>query len=160
MPSKFANPLRARSIVTSTLAALILTVSVPQVAVAASDAGIWRVDAAKSTYNSRYATLTIKRVEGANNTTAGSFIVMSGAGVYRVTGAAASYSTGFKPVDFDNMTKTGKAVLIGTRPRSNDPCGFACSHGLSETTRTVTFRIVNKGEQQIKDMLAFDEPNW
>jgi hypothetical protein len=148
------------STITSTLAALMLAASIPQIAFAASDAGIWKVDPTKSTYNSRYATLTIKRVEGRNNTTAGSFIVLSGAGVYRVTGAVASYSTGFTPVDFDNMTKTGKAVLIGTRPRSNDPCGFACSHGLSETTRTVTFRIVNKAEQQIRDMLASGEPNW
>lgn len=159
MSSKLTNQSAARRTVTSVLAALALTAALPQAGFAASDAGIWKVDPAKSTYNARYATLTLKRVEGANNTSAGSFIVISGAGVYRMTGAAASYSTGFKPVDFGNMTKTGQAVLIGTHPRSNDPCGFACSHGLSETTRTVTFRLVDKGEQQIRDMLASDEQN-
>jgi len=159
MWSKLTNQLPARRIVTSTLAALILAASIPQAGFAASDAGIWKVDPAKSKLNSSSATLTIKRVEGASST-AGSFIVISGAGVYRMTGAAASDSRGLKPVDFANMTRTGEAVLIGTHPRSLDPCGFHCRAGLPEPIRTVTFRVVKTGEQQIRDMLAYDDQNW
>ena len=158
MSSKFINQSPARHTIVASLAALILAASIPQIAFAASYGGTWKVDATKSTFNSSSATLTIRRVEGAASGT-DSFVVISGAGVYRVTGARASESWGLKPVDFANMTRTGEAVLIGTHPRSNDPCGFACSHGLSETTRTVTFRIVNNGEQQIKDMLASDHPD-
>ena len=157
MFSKFTNQLPARRSVTSTLAALILTASIPLTAAfAASDAGIWKVDPAKSKFNSNSATLTIQRVEGASSS-AGSFIVISGMGVYRVTGSAASDSSGLKPVDFANMTRTGEAVLIGTHPRSPDACGFKCRAGLPETVRTVTFKVVNRGEQQIRDMLAFDD---
>src|SRR5262245_30559709 len=145
----------ASKFVTSFVAALILTVSIPQVALAASEAGIWKVNAAKSKFNSSSATLTIEQV-GAGSPTTGSFIVISGAGVYRVTGASASDHRGFKQVDFANMTRTGKAVLIGTHPRSLDHCGFRCRAGLPEPVRTVTFRVVKNAEPQIKDMLASD----
>jgi hypothetical protein len=149
----------ARRTVTSTLAACVLAATLPQLAFAASEAGIWKVDPAKSKFNASSATLTIKRADGANST-GGKFIVISGAGVYLVTGSSASDSKGLKPVDFSRMTQTGEAVLIGTNPRSMDPCGFACRAGLPERTRTVTFKVVNRGEQQIKDMLASDDQNW
>ena len=160
MLSKSTNQLSVLRIATSTLAALILAASIPQAAFAASsDAGIWKIDPAKSKFNSSSATLTIKRVEGANPTAAGRFVVISGGGVYLMTGAA-SDSKGLKPVDFTRMTQTGEAVLIGTHPRSMDRCGFQCRAGLPELTRTVTFKVVNRGDQQIKDMLASDEQNW
>jgi len=149
----------ARRAVTSTLTACVLAVALPQIALAASDAGIWKVDPAKSTFNSSSATLTIQRVENPAPA-AGGFIVISGQGVYRVTGATASESRGLKPVDFESMTRTGDAVLIGTHPRSLDPCGFKCRAGLPEPVRTVTFRVVKAGEQQIKDMLAYEGQNW
>ena len=157
MLSKFTNPLTSRSIVASTLAALILTVSLPQIAAASTDAGIWQVDPAKSRFNSRSATLSIKRTDSANATAAaGRFIVISGNGVYLMTGAAHD-SSGLKPVDFTRMTQTGEAVLIGTNPRSNDHCGFECKAGLPERARTVTFNVVTRGEQQIRDMLASND---
>ena len=149
----------ARRTATSALAALALASALPQMAHAASDAGIWRVDPGRSSFNSRSATLTIQRADDASPGTGG-FIVISGAGVYRVTGATASDSKGLKPVDFQAMTRTGDAVLIGTHPRSLDPCGFACRAGLPEPVRTVTFRVVKNGEQQIKDMLAYEDQNW
>jgi hypothetical protein len=140
--------------------ACALGAALPHAAFAASDVGIWKVDPSKSKFNAKSATLTLHRVEGQATSGPGSFIVISGLGVYRMTGSAqAAHSAGLKPVDFTAMTRTGEAVLIGTHPRSYDPCGFACSHGLLETTRTVTFKIANKGEQQIRDMLASDEAN-
>jgi hypothetical protein len=156
MSSDLNNRMSARHIAASAVAALFLTASP---AFAASDAGIWKVNAAKSTFNANSATLTIQRVESASSN-AGSFIVISGAGVYRVTGATASESRGLKPVDFQNMTRTGDAVLIGTYPHSKDSCGFHCRAGLPEKVRTVTFRVVKNGEQQIKDMLAYESANW
>jgi hypothetical protein len=159
MLSKLTNQLRMFRLVTSALAALILSASLPQAGYAASDAGIWKIDPAKSKFNSSSATLTIKRVEAADSAAPGRFVVISGAGVYLMTGAA-SDSHGLKPVDFTRMTQTGEAVLIGTNPRSMDACGFECRAGLPERTRTVTFKVVKKGEQEIRDMLASDEQNW
>jgi hypothetical protein len=149
----------ARRTATSALAALALVAALPQIAHAASDAGIWKVDPARSTFNSRSATLTIQRANDANPGPGG-FIVISGAGVYRVTGSTAADAKGLKPVDFQAMTRNGDAVLIGTHPRSLDPCGFACRSGLPEPVRTVTFTLVKSGEQQIKDMLAYEDQNW
>ena len=158
MSSKFINQSRARHTMMASLAALILTASIPQIAFAASDAGIWKVNAAKSKFNSKSTTLTIQRVEGAAPGT-DSFVVISGAGVYWVTGSKASDSAGLRPADFETMTKTGEAVLIGTHPRSLDECRFQCRAGLPEKVRTVTFRVVKTGEQQIRDMLASDDPD-
>ena len=156
MSSKLTNQLPALRLVTATLVALMLSASIPQAGFAASaDTGIWKIDPAKSKFNSSSATLTIKRVQGADSTAAGRFVVISGGGVYLMTGAAAD-SKGLKPVDFTRMTQTGEAVLIGTHPRSNDSCGFECRAGLPERTRTVTFNVVNRAQQQIRDMLAYD----
>jgi hypothetical protein len=147
----------AHRLIVAAVAACALSAALPHEAFAASDVGIWKVDPSKSKYNANSATLAIHRVEGASGG-AGSFLVISGMGVYRMTsGAHAADSAGLKPVDFQTMTRTGEAVLIGTHPRSYDDCRFKCRAGLVETTRTVTFRIVNKGEQQIRDMLASDE---
>jgi len=143
--------------VASTVVASVLVAALPQIGFAASDAGIWKIDPSRSKLNASTVTLTIMRAENATPA-AGSFIVISGTGVYRVTGATAS--AGIRPVDFTNMTRTGAAVLIGTHPRSPDPCGFACRAGLPEPVRTVTFRVVKSGEQQVKDMLASDDQNW
>jgi hypothetical protein len=136
---------------------MALAAVLPQAALAASDVGFWKVDPAKSTYNARSATLTIRRIENPSSTAAGGLIVISGAGVYRLMGPSASDSRGFKLADFANMTRTGNAVLIGTHPHSQDYCAFKCRAGLPETVRTVTFRVVKNAEQQIKDMLAYDE---
>ena len=152
------NQSPAHRLILAAVAACAMSAALPHEAFAATDVGIWKVDPSKSQYNANSATLTIRRVENASaGAGSGSFIVISGLGVYRMTsGAHASASAGLKPVDFQNMTRTGEAVLIGTHPRSNDDCGFKCRAGLVETTRTVTFRIVNKGDQQIKDMLAYE----
>ena len=148
---------QAHRLILAALAACALGIAVPHAAFAASDVGIWKVDPSKSKYNTNSATLTLRRVENSSSAGTGSFIVISGLGVYRMTSSAhAADSAGLKPVDFQNMTRTGEAVLIGTHPRSNDDCGFKCRAGLVETTRTVTFKLVNKGDQQIKDMLAAD----
>lgn len=151
------NKSPAYRLVMAAVAACALSAALPTTTSAATDVGIWKVDPSKSKYNANSATLTLHRVEGSGGGGAGSFIVISGLGVYRMTsGAQAADSARLKPVDFQNMTRTGEAVLIGTHPRSNDDCGFKCRAGLVETTRTVTFRIVNKGEQQIRDMLAYE----
>jgi|SoiMethySBSTD1v2_1073268.scaffolds.fasta_scaffold39375_3 hypothetical protein len=152
------NQSPAHRLIMAAVAACALSAALPHEAFAATDVGIWKVDPSKSKYNANSATLTLRRVENNASAGSGSFIVISGMGVYRMTsGAHASASAGLKPVDFQNMTRTGEAVLIGTHPRSNDDCGFKCRAGLVETTRTVTFKIVNTGEQQIKDMLAADQ---
>ena len=158
MTRNSTNQSPAYRLITAAVAAVALSAALPQAAFAATDVGIWKVDPSKSQYNANSATLTIRRVENASaGAGSGSFIVISGLGVYRMTSSAhAADSAGLKPVDFQNMTRTGEAVLIGTHPRSNDDCGFKCRAGLNETIRTVTFRVVNKGEQQIKDMLASD----
>src|SRR5262245_27894997 len=144
--------------VTSVLAALALTVALPQAASAAWEAGFWKIDPAKSRLSSTSATLTIQRVEGAKPS-GGGFIVIAGTGVYRVTGPLASESAGLKLVDVENMTRTGDAVLIGTHPKSMDHCGYRCRAGLPEPVRTVTFRVVNKGDKQIREMLAYENQN-
>lgn len=144
----------ARRTITSTLAALVLALALPQAGFAASsDAGLWKVNPAKSKFNSGSATLTMERVQSVSSN-AGSFIVISQGGVYVVTGAAASDSKGLKKVDYTRMARDGKAVLIGTKVRSTDHCGFACQRGLSERHLTLTFKAVNGAEQQINDMLA------
>ena len=153
------NHSSANRFIMAAVAAFALSVALPHQAFPATPAvGIWKVDPSKSRYDANSATFTIRRVEGASaKAGGGSFVVISGMGVYRMTsGTRAADSAGLKPVDFQNMTRTGEAVLIGSHPQSNDVCGFACSHGLSERVRTITFRIANKGEQQIKDMLAYE----
>jgi hypothetical protein len=145
----------ARRIVVSTLAALVLAATLPQVGFAApSDAGIWTVKPAQSKVTSGSVTLTIERVE-AVNPAAGSFIVVSKGSVYLVTGATASDRKGVKPVDYTNM-RDGKSVLIGTNARSADHCGFRCQAGLPDNRMTLTFKAVDGRGQQIKDMLAAD----
>ena len=152
------NHSQVHRLIIAGVAAFAMSAALPHEAFSATPAvGIWKVDPSTSKYNANSATLTLRRVEGGSAGT-GTFVVISGMGVYRMIGAAhAADSAGLKQVDFQNMTRTGEAVLIGTHPRSYDPCGFACSHGLSEKVRTVTFKITNKGEQQIRDMLASDE---
>ena len=146
----------ARRIVVSTLAALILAATLPQVGFAApSDAGIWTVKPAQSKVTSGSVTLTIERVE-AVNPAAGSFIVVSNGSVYLVTSATASDSKGVKPVDYAGMMRDGKAVLIGKNARSMDYCGFRCQSGLPESRMTLTFKAVEGRGQQINDMLAAD----
>ena len=121
----------ARRTVTSTLAALVLAAALPQAGFAAtSDDGTWKVDTAKSSFNSGHATLMLSRAAGVNPT-AGAFIVISKGNVYRVTGAAAYDSKGVKPVDYAAMTG-GQAVLIGANARATDHCGFRCQAGLVE----------------------------
>jgi hypothetical protein len=146
----------AHRTVTSILAALVLAIAVPQVAFAAgSNAGIWKVDPANSSFSSGSATLTIGRVE-AVNPAAGSFIVVSNGNVYLVTSATASDSKGVKPVDYAGMMRDGKAVLIGKNARSTGPCGFRCQAGLAEPSMILTFTAANGAAPQINDMLASD----
>jgi hypothetical protein len=160
MLAKFTNQLPALRLATATIAALILSASLPHAAFAASaDVGLWKIDTLKSKFHAGSAILTITRANGAN-ATAGRFVVISGGGVYLMTGAAAANANGLKPVDYARMTETGEAVLIGTNPRSKDHCGFKCRAGLPEHTRTVIFTVVNGKGQKIQDMLAYDDQNW
>jgi hypothetical protein len=151
------NSTTAHRTVTSTLAALVLSVALPQAGFAVtSDAGIWNVDPAQSKFSSDSATLTIKRAGGVNPT-AGAAIVISKGNVYLVTNASASNSSGLKLADYTNM-KDGRAVLIGTHAQSADHCGLRCIQGAPDPRMTVTFKTVNGGGQQIKDMLAYNGP--
>jgi len=151
------NHSQVHRLIIAGVAAFAMSAALPHEAFAAPAVGIWKVDPSKSKYNANSATLTLRRVQSGSAGT-GNFVVISGLGVYRMIGPAhAADTAGLKQVDFQTMMRTGEAVLIGTYPRSNDICGFACSHGLSEKVRTVTFRVANKGEQQIRDMLASEE---
>jgi hypothetical protein len=123
----------------------------------AHSAEIWKIDPAKSKFSSDTATLSIARDAKGLNQTAGKVIVISKGNVYLVTGAAASNGSGLKLADYSHMAN-GKAVLIGTNARSADPCGFRCMQGAAEPRMTVTFKTVNPEGQQVKDMLAYNEP--
>jgi hypothetical protein len=149
----------ANRALSSAFIALALTTTLSQISNAASpDTGIWNVDPAKSKFNATSATLALRRAESAKSV-AGSLIVISGQGVYLVTGAMASNSKALKPVDFSRMTQTGDAVLIGKQAHSVDPCSFACVSGRPESTRTLTFKVVPNSDQRIKDMLAYAAQN-
>ena len=145
----------ARRTLFSALTALALAAALPQAGLAAatSDDGIWRLDAAKSSFSSGSATLTLERAESVNPA-AGSFIVISKGSVYRVTGATASDGKRVQQVDYASMTREGKAVLIGRNVRSAGLCGFRCQSGLPESRMTLSFRPTSGAGQQINDMLA------
>jgi hypothetical protein len=142
--------------VTSTLAAVALTAAFSQGCFAGpSDAGIWRVDPAKSRVSSGYTTLAIERAGGANSAP-GKFIVISNQRVYLVMGPMAHAGTGTTPADYASMVRDGNAVLIGTRARTKEGCGFRCRSGLPEPKLTVTFRTAGGVQQHIEQMLAYD----
>ena len=145
----------ARRTLYSALTAFALAAALPQAGLAAtgSDDGLWKVNAAKSSFRYGSATLTIERAKVANPA-AGSFIVIIKGSVYRVTGATAKDGKRVRQVDYANMAKEGKAVLIGTNVRSAGLCGFRCQGGLPEPRMTLTFRAVIGAGQQINDMLA------
>src|SRR5262245_42463226 len=88
-----------RFIATAALTALLLGAALPQAALAAQSDGIWKVDAAKSSFNSGSATLSMERVSDANPG-AGAFIVVSKGNVYLVTGATAYDSRGIQRIDY------------------------------------------------------------
>ncbi len=136
----------------------LLATALPQAGFAAnSDVGVWKVDPAKSKFNSGFATITIER-SGGVNPAAGSFILISKGSVYLMTGAAASDIKGVKQVDYTGMMRDGKAVLIGTNARSADYCGFRCQSGLPDNRVTLTFKAVEGKGPQINDMLALGGP--
>jgi hypothetical protein len=134
-------------------AALVLTAALPQVALAASSDGTWKVDTSKSSFSSGSATLSIERVSAATPE-AGGFIVVSKGNVYLVTGATAYDSRDIDQVDYARMASQGKAVLIGKSARSTDACGFRCQGGLSESQITLSFKPVAGADHRINDMLA------
>jgi hypothetical protein len=142
-----------RSIATAALTALLLATALPQAALAAHTDGIWKIDAAKSSFNSRSATLSMERVSEATPG-AGAFIVVSKGNVYLVTGATAYDSRGTQQVDYARMTTQGKAVLIGRNARSRDVCGFRCQGGLPEPKINLSFRPVSGADQHLSDMIA------
>jgi hypothetical protein len=150
--TRFINTAARRTIV-STLAAFLLATAVPQAAVAASSDGTWKVDAAKSSFGSGSATLSLERVADATPG-AGGFIVVSKGNVYLVTGAIASDSRGLQQADYTRMATQGKAVLIGRNARSRDVCGFRCQGGLPEPKISLSFRPVSGADQHLNDMLA------
>src|SRR5689334_14852192 len=111
-----------RFLATAALTALLMGTVLSQAAVAADSDGIWKVDAAKSSFNSGSATLSIERVSNATPG-AGAFIVVSGGNVYLVTGESAYDGRGTRQVDYARMAMQGRAVLIGKNARSRDVCG-------------------------------------
>ena len=145
-----------RFLAAAALTALLLGTALSQAALAADSAdsdGIWKVDAAKSSFISGSATLSIERVSVVASG-AGAFIVVSEGSVYLVTGASAYDSRRTRQVDYDRMTTQGKAVLIGKNARSRDVCGFRCQGGLPERKISLSFQPVNGADQHLNDMLA------
>ena len=156
MPNEaHSNPMEdhmTRFIATAALATLLLGAGVPQAALAAQANGIWKVDAAKSSFNSGSATLSMERVSSAHSG-GGALVVVSKGNVYLVTGATASDGRGIQRVDYARMME-GKAVLIGKSAQSRDVCGFRCQGGLPEPRITLSFRPVSGAERHLNDMLA------
>src|SRR5262245_13444129 len=142
-----------RSIATAALTALLLATAVPQAALAGQTDGIWKVNAAKSSFASHSATLSMERVREATPG-AGTFIVVTKGNVYLVTGATAYDNRGVQHVDYGQMATQGKAVLIGIQARSRDACTFRCQGGLPEPKISLSFKPVAGADQQINDMLA------
>jgi hypothetical protein len=141
------------------MAGLLSAAASPQAASAGqSDAGVWNVDAAHSTVASGSATLALRRAQGPNaKSQAGRMIAISGNGVYLITGPMSAEAKGLRNVDFQHMTRTGGAILIGTKPYAASYCGFRCQAGLPESTQRVTFTLVNDAERRVKDMLAYQD---
>jgi hypothetical protein len=142
-----------RFLATAALTALLISTGLLHAAPAGNSDGIWKVDAAKSSFNSGAATLSIERVSGPASGT-GSFIVVSEENVYLVTGATAYDSRGARQVDYARMATQGTAVLIGKNARSRDVCSFRCQGGLPERKISLSFQPVNGADQHLTDMLA------
>ena len=136
--------------------ALILAAVLPQSGLAvSSDAGIWKIDPAKSNVSSGAATLVIQRTR-AEQPAAGAFLLIANGSVYRITAPVDSGTKAHLPVDYASMMRDGKAVLIGTKAQSEDHCRFRCQAGIAEPSMTLRFKVVVGAEQQINDMLAYD----
>jgi hypothetical protein len=112
------NQSPAHRLIMAAVAACAMSAALPQSAFAATDVGIWKVDPSKSKYNANSATLTIRKVENASavaGSGSGSFIVISGMGVYRMTsGAHAAASAGLKPVDFSLARIRGRTMTAAS----------------------------------------------
>lgn len=110
----------------STLAALALATVLPQAGFAQSngDAGIWKVNVAKSTFSPHYNTMVIERAPAAAAPANGAFVVISGGNVYRVNGAGRDMEN-WKNMDLD---------LIGYDARTSTSCVSRCQ------AITVTYR--------------------
>jgi hypothetical protein len=148
----FINTTARRTLI-SALTALALSAALPQTALAADSDGTWKVDAAKSSFSSGSAILSMERVADAAPG-AGGVIVVSKGNVYLVTGATAYDGRGIQQVDYARMATQGKAVLIGRNARSRDVCSFRCQGGLPELKITLSFKPVAGADQHINDMLA------
>jgi hypothetical protein len=148
--TRFTNTTARRTLICA-LTAIALSVALPQTAFAASSDGMWKVDAAKSSFSSSSATLSIERVSDATPG-AGGVIVVSKGNVYLVTGATAFDAIGLQQVA--RMATQGKAVLIGRNARSRNVCGFRCQGGLPEPKITLNFKPVAGADRHINDMLA------
>jgi hypothetical protein len=116
---------------TSTLAALALATVLPQAGFAQSngDAGLWKVNIARSTFSPHYNTMVIERAPTAAATADGGFVVISGGYVYRVNGAAR---------DMENW-KNMDLELIGYDVRASTSCRSRCQ------AITVTYRALTQG---------------
>jgi hypothetical protein len=143
-------------IATISLAALVLTASLPQASLAWNGVyGPWKVNTASSRFDSGHATLILERVQNAN-ASSGSFIVISGGKVYRVMSAAAYAGTGVKLLDYIVMSGE-RAILIGESARALDSCGVQCQQtGLLDRRMSIRFKAVEGAGKQIDDMLARD----
>jgi hypothetical protein len=142
-----------RFLATAALTAVLVSTGLSHAAPVGNSDGIWKVDAAKSSFSSGSATLSIERVSQATSG-AGAFIVVSEGNVYLVTGATASDGRDSRQVDYARMTTQGKAVLIGRNARSRDVCSFRCQGGLLESKISLSFQPVSGADQHLNDMLA------
>jgi hypothetical protein len=115
---------------TSTLAALALAAILPQAGLAQSngDAGIWRVNMARSTFGPSYNTMVIERMPSAGAAGNGAFVVISGGYVYRVNGAARGMEN-WKDMDLE---------MIGYDARASSTCRSRCE------AITVTYRAYSQ----------------
>src|SRR5262245_60557611 len=143
--------LLACRLITAAFVAVALGSALPQASFAASYAGLWKVEKARSNPNST-ATITISRAKAGGGSATDKFLAITDTGVYVVSRASAANSGSLKPADLSQMMETSVAVLIGTQPRSNEPCGFDCRSGLTERKLTLTFNVVKDGEKQMNEM--------
>jgi len=157
MLKQWRNPMtrnRSKAIgsrtVTRSLAALVFTAALPQASFAWNGVyGPWKVNTAKSRFDSDHATLILDRVTNANPTS-GAFIVISEGKVYRVMSTVPYAGKGMK-------LSGERAILIGASARALDSCGVQCQQtGLLDRRMSITFKAIEGAGQQIDDMLAHD----
>jgi hypothetical protein len=127
------------------LAAFAVATALPQASFAANgpEAGLWKVNTAKSRVGSDFSRLVIERVK-ATDGTAGAFLVINKGSAYLATPTGSS--GGVQPVD-DSTWKGMKLTKIGTGVRAIEDCTLQCQYGRIGNSLRVTFRNTAPAEQ-------------